>query len=132
MANEITLSAKLVAKKGSAFATSFPDTNTTSADMAGDNMGNATQLIGTTVEAIDMTDINTGGNTLGWFIVWNRDATNYVEISYGDAASTNFVDKKIGKIPPGKYCGPILATSNIIYAKANTASCSVGWAAAQL
>jgi len=132
MASEITLTAKFVAKKGSAFATSFPDVTTTSVDMAGDNCGNLTQTIGTTAEAIDMGDVNTGGNTLGWFIVWNRDPTNYVQISYGDASGTNFVDKMIAKIPAGKYAGPLLATSNVIYAKANTAACSVGWAAAQL
>jgi hypothetical protein len=132
MANEITLTAKLVAKKGAGYATSFPDTQTTQVDMAGDNLGNNTQTIGTTAEAITMGDINTGGNTLGWFIVWNRDPTNYVQISYGDATGTNFADKIIGRIPPGKHAGPLLAEGNIIYAKANTASCSVGWAAAQL
>ena len=79
-----------------------------------------------------MGDINTGGNTLGYFMVWNRDSTNYVEISYGDATSTNFNDKKIAKIPAGEAAGPMLAVANIIYAKANVAACSIGWAAAQL
>jgi hypothetical protein len=117
MADEITISMSLTASKGSAYVTSFPTAPTFKADMAGTHMVSATQNIGITPEALAKGDVA----TIGMCHFANLDTTNYVELSYGDATSTNFNDKKICKIEVGeKAC--FKAVANTIYARANVAA----------
>ena len=85
-------------------------------DVAGTQMQQITQNIGTTAELISFGEIS-GAPQLA--LIVNLDATNYVEIG-GDSGLTVF---KI-KIPAGKFAF-ITPSSATMYAKANTAACNI-------
>ena len=113
MANEIYASLNFTARKSGAESTFAGSFNLT---MTGDDMLQATQVIGTSSETINLGDI-TGAP--GGFIIKNLDATNYVEIG-GDSGLTVFKLKLLaGQF---HYFQPSSAT---IYAKANTADVRV-------
>ena len=133
MANEATLTSKVVFMKGSAYGTSVPSQTSFTDTVVGVNMGNNTQNIGTTVEEIVLGDINAGSNQLGWFWVKNMSTTDAVEVSYGDATSTNFADRIITRLPPGMPLGPIKCppSRTKIYGKAVTVAVDIMWAASQ-
>jgi len=110
MANEITTAVSLSASKGGA---SISRNLTVRSNLAGEDMVQTTQLIGTTSELVVFGEITGAPQFL---MIQNLDATNYVEIG-GDSGMTVFSLK----IPAGKASlfAPISGT---VYAKANTAS----------
>lgn len=109
MANEITVTSSIIASKnGATMQAAFNKT----LDMAGDQMINNVQIVGTTAETLVVGDVT----TIGYTILKNLDATNYVEID-SVAGMTSFPQKLL----PGEFCVLKPQTANI-YAKANTAS----------
>jgi len=116
MANEITLVGGLSASKGGAVLA--PNTLTVQVDMAGNDMAFITQSAETTDAALDIGSVATG--SWYWLKVFNRDATNYVELSA--TTSTAFGDELFVRIPPGAFAGPIMVTG-VKYIRANTAAC---------
>ena len=116
MANEISITAKLSVSKGGTAVTNF--TSTDSIDMTGTNMLTVVQNIGTSYEALTLTDIDTAAK---YFVMLrNKDATNYVEVSF-DAGSTFSL-----RMEPGELCGPLpMVAGEQIGCRANTAACEV-------
>lgn len=98
--------------------------------MTGAEMSDVTQTVPTSVTAVNLGTTNTGGNNLGWYAIKNLDVTNSIEISTGDATSTNFNDKKFSAIPP-KGCITVYASGNALFAKALVASVQIAVGAAQ-
>jgi len=113
MANEIKTSISLTASKNGA---KIAASASASQDMAGDDMIQTTQLIGTTAEVLGFGEI-TGAPAQ--IFIQNLDSTNFVEIG-GDSGLTVF---KL-KILPGKST-VISPSSGTIYAKADTASARI-------
>jgi hypothetical protein len=117
MANEIQYSAMLQAAKNGA---SIGQQLTGVCDMAGAQMTQKTQNIGTTAEAISFDDISGAPKLV---LLQNLDPTNYVEI---DSAST--MDKFPQKLLPGPSAGIpgtfilLAPETGTIYAKAHTAA----------
>jgi hypothetical protein len=116
MANEITLVGGLSASKGGAVLA--PNTLTVQADMTGEDMAFITQTATTSDAALDIGSVATG--SFYWLKVYNRDSTNYVELSTDTGG--NFDANVILRIPPGAFAGPILVTG-VKYIEADTASC---------
>lgn len=116
MAGEISIRASLSVSKGGTSVANA--TSTDSVDMSGTNMLTLVQNIGTSYEALTLTDIDTASEY--WVLLRNKDATNYVEVSF-DAGSTFSL-----KMMPGELCGPFrLVASEQIGCRANTAACEV-------
>lgn len=113
MANEITASASLVAAKGGV-QVSF--TATKQNDMAGSDMLQNTQDIGTTAETVGFGAI-TGAPAM--VLIQNLDPTNFIELGLSSGMTDKFA-----KLLPGQVIlfPPSTAT---IYAKADTAECKV-------
>lgn len=113
MANEVYTSLTTRAKKNGA---TVEFTGNYNLDMSGDELLNATQVIGTTSETLDFGDI-TGAP--GQVVVKNLDSTNFVEIG-GDSGLTVF---KL-TLRAGEFAlfSPGAAT---VYAKADTADVRV-------
>ena len=90
--------------------------------MAGTEMIGNTQTIGTSSEALTLGDVS----TIGYVLVKNLDATNYVEVSL-DNSQTQI----LAKLLAGEFAllKPNTAT---LYAKANTSSVSLFVAAVEL
>jgi hypothetical protein len=110
MADEIRVSLKLTARKAGAVAEHSLAYNV---DMAGDDMLQATQVIGTSAELVTLGEI-TGAP--GCLMLVNLDATNFVEIG-GDEGLTVF---KL-KILPGEAAFVTLSSATL-YALADTAA----------
>jgi hypothetical protein len=90
MANEVEMSARLYASKGGAVINSL--SYSTVANMTGTDMGQQTQVVGTTDEALDLTaDLATPYRLL----VVNLDLVNSVEI--GPSSPYSF------QIPAGQF-----------------------------
>lgn len=119
MANEIQASCSLSASKGGASVSVTGSINPT---MAGDQMIQNVQIIGTSSEALVLGDVT----TIGFLLVKNLDSTNYVEV---DSATT--FDNWPQKILAGEaiLLKPQTAT---LYGKANTAACNVQITAIEL
>ena len=113
MANEIRSSVNFSAIKGGAKVAISSSFNLT---MAGSEMVQATQSIGTSSETLNLGDIT---GIPGAIVIKNLDATNYIEIG-GDTGLTVF---KI-KLLAGQFVA-FQPTSATIYAKANTAAVRV-------
>ena len=109
MSREITYNISVNASKGGA-RVSHGATKTL--DMAGDDMLQSTQLIGTSAEAITFEDISGAPAVL---LIQNLDAANYVEID-----SANTFDKFPQKLLAGESV-LLKPQTGTIYAKANTA-----------
>lgn len=116
MASEISITAKLSVSKGGTTVTNA--TSTDSIDMTGTNMLTLVQNIGTSYEALTLTDIDTASK---YFVMLrNKDATNYVEVSF-DAGSTYSL-----RMDAGELCGPLpMVAGEQIGCRANTAACEV-------
>jgi hypothetical protein len=110
MANEIFTSLELTARKNGATISARVSGDQ---DMAGDDLLQLTQVIGTTAEAVSFGEI-TGAPAQ--VMIQNLDATNFVEIG-GDSGLTVF---KL-KILAGKAV-LISPSSGTMYAKADTAA----------
>lgn len=119
MANEIQVSATLTATKNSF---TISGSSTGYHDMAGNNLIEATQTIGTSYEALALGDIS---GAPGYLYVKNMDATNYVELALDTGMTEKFI-----KLLPGQAAvfPPAVGT---IYAKANTAPCLCAVAACE-
>lgn len=116
MANEISVTAKLSVSKGGTTVTNA--TSTDSIDMTGTNMLTLVQNIGTSYEALTLTDIDTAAKY--FVLLRNKDATNYVEVSF-DAGSTYSL-----RMDAGELCGPLpMVAGEQIGCRANTAACEV-------
>lgn len=113
MANEIYTALQLTATKNSATVTANVAIRQ---DMAGDDLVQSTQLIGTSAELIDLGEITGAPAQL---LIQNLDTTNFIEVG-GDSGLTVF---KI-KILAGK-ANLISPSSGTLYAKANTAAARI-------
>jgi hypothetical protein len=116
MANEISITAKLSVSKSGTTVTNA--TSTDSINMTGTNMLTLVQNVGTSYEALTLTDIDTASK---YFVMLrNKDATNYVEVSF-DAGSTYSL-----RMDAGELCGPLpMVAGEQIGCRANTAACEV-------
>jgi hypothetical protein len=118
MANEVTATSNLFASKGGAVIGTAAIT--LQRDMAGNDMVQATQTIGHSAdEALNLGDVATGGYYD--LEVYNRDATNYVELS--NATGGSFAAGVWCRIPP-LWTSRVHRTG-VVYAKADTAACDV-------
>src|SRR5689334_4136765 len=116
MANEITASLLLKAAKGTAPQNISPTLSTSfQADMTGSKYVQNRQAVGTSAEAMLKGDIG----TIGYVLLHNMDATNYVSIS-SDSGGAD----PIGKLNPGKSWLVYVGAANL-YLLANTAACDV-------
>lgn len=117
MANEITASGSLKATKNGATISGGVTVRVT---MAGDDLLNDTQLIGTSAEAVTFGEI-TGAPA--YFYVRNLDSTNYVLVGFTNPPTEI-------KLLAGQFAlfPPATAT---IYALANTADCRIQKVAAE-
>lgn len=94
---------------------SFSLDKSVSATQAGADSTAETQSIGTSAEAIDLASDMSG---LGYVMLVNLDATNYIEIALDSNVSTQI----FARLRAGEFCIVPVATFTL-YAKANTGSC---------
>lgn len=111
MAQEITVTARLSVSKG--YLVQKFDPGAILIDMSGTTAAGGVQDIGTSAEALTVTDVSTAG----WAYFRNTDTTNFVEIGTGTAGS--FV--AFAKLKAGEACVLRLGT-NAPTARANTAA----------
>jgi len=112
MADEIQMTARLYAAKNGAYLPSV--TYTKSATMAGTDMGSQTQLIGTTVEALDVPVDVTSPYKL---LISNLDNSNFVELGFVSGTYTM-------RIPAGEtLLMPYVSAT--LYLKADTSAVTV-------
>ena len=114
MANEIQISAKLYAAKGGAYLPNTTYTGTLT--MAGTDMASQTLSIGTTEETISPgTDVTLPAHIL----IANLDSTNFVQVGFSTGSYK-------WRLRAGEFCLlPYLESGVTIYAKADTAACTV-------
>jgi hypothetical protein len=112
MADEIQMTARLYASKNGAYLPSV--TYTKSATMVGTDMGSQTQVIGLTVEALDVPVDVTSPYKL---LISNLDNTNYVELGFVSGTYTM-------RIPAGETM-LIPYVSAALYLLANTSAVTV-------
>jgi hypothetical protein len=117
MANEVTSTTNLFASKGGAVIGTAAVT--LSRDMAGNDMIQATQTIGTADEPIAVGDVNTGAPYD--LEIYNRDATNYIELS--TASGGSFDGARFSRVPP--LWTVRIHAIGVVHAKANTDPCDV-------
>ena len=112
MADEIQMTARLYASKNGAYLPSV--TYTKSATMAGTDMGSQTQLIGTTVEALDVpVDVSSPYKLL----ISNLDNSNFVDLGFVSGTYTM-------RIPAGEtLLMPYVSAA--LYLKADTSAVTV-------
>lgn len=91
MANEITLNLKVSVLKGYLSHTENPGTQ--SVTMNGSNASGGVQAIGTSGEALGVTDVTTPG----YAFFRNTDTTNYVELGTGTTTFVSFAKLKAGE-----------------------------------
>lgn len=111
MAQEITVTARLSVSKG--FLVQKFDPGTILVDMTGTTAIGGVQDIGTTAEALSITDVSTAG----YAFFRNTDTTNFVELGTGTAGSF----ASFAKLKPGETAVLRLGT-NAPTARANTAA----------
>lgn len=112
MADEIQMTARLYASKNGAYLPSV--TYTKSATMVGTDMGSQTQIIGLTVEALDVpVDVSSPYKLL----ISNLDNTNYVELGFVSGTYTM-------RIPAGETL-LIPYVNATLYLLANTSAVTV-------
>lgn len=96
---------------------------TVSATQSGTDATAQVQSIG--FAAAELIDLGGDIGTLGYIMIKNLDATNFVELSLNDFT------QKFAKLRPGEFC-ILPVSSNTIYAKADTAACDVAYVAVEL
>jgi len=112
MADEIQMTARLYASKNGAYLPSVTYTKT--ATMVGTDMGSQTQIIGLTVESLDVpVDVSSPYKLL----ISNLDNTNYVELGFVSGTYTM-------RIPAGETL-LIPYVSATLYLLANTSAVTV-------
>jgi hypothetical protein len=112
MADEIQMTARLYASKNGAYLPSV--TYTKSATMVGTDMGSQTQVIGLTVESLDVPVDVTSPYKL---LISNLDNTNYVEMGFVSGTYTM-------RIPAGETL-LIPYVSATLYLLANTSAVTI-------
>ena len=112
MADEIQMTARLYASKNGAYLPSV--TYTKSATMVGTDMGSQTQVIGLTVESLDVPVDVTSPYKL---LISNLDNTNYVELGFVSGTYTM-------RIPAGETM-LIPYVSAALYLLANTSAVTI-------
>jgi hypothetical protein len=112
MADEIQMTARLYASKNGAYLPSV--TYTKSATMVGTDMGSQTQVIGLTVETLDVPVDVTSPYKL---LISNLDNTNYVELGFVSGTYTM-------RIPAGETM-LIPYVSATLYLLANTSAVTI-------
>ncbi len=112
MADEIQMTARLYASKNGAYLPSV--TYTKSATMVGTDMGSQTQVIGLTVEALNVPVDVTSPYKL---LISNLDNTNYVELGFVSGTYTM-------RIPAGETL-LIPYVSATLYLLANTSAVTI-------
>jgi len=112
MADEIQMTARLYASKNGAYLPSV--TYTKSATMVGTDMGSQTQVIGLTVESLDVPVDVTSPYKL---LISNLDNTNYVELGFVSGTYTM-------RIPAGETL-LIPYVSAALYLLANTSAVTI-------
>jgi len=111
MAQEITVTVRLSVAKG--YLVQRFDPGAILVDMTGTTAIGGAQDIGTTAEALSITDVSTAG----WSYFRNTDTTNFVEIGTGTGGSfVGFL-----KLKPGEATACRI-TTNAPTARANTAA----------
>lgn len=108
MANEITASASLSVSKGGATISATAGNSFT---LTGDEMITLVQNVGTSAEAVVLTDLDTAG----YAFFKNMDVTNFVEIALDSGVSTQI----FAKLYPGQFALIPLKTTTL-YAKFDT------------
>ena len=112
MADEIQMTARLYASKLGAYLPSV--TYTKSATMVGTDMGSQTQVIGLTVEALDVPVDVTSPYKL---LISNLDSTNYIELGFVSGTYTM-------RIPAGEtLLMPYVSAT--LYLLANTSAVTI-------
>lgn len=137
MANEITLTAKILATKNSVSVTNSVSTKVQSMAAstgfgggAAEDVAHHTQNVGTSREAVDLVDVDNSNATGGEYILmlYNRDDTNFVTVEINTGSSAYF---QVGLMRPGEPWGPVrmqkLDASGYggIFLDADTAACQV-------
>jgi hypothetical protein len=114
MANEITVSSRLKVTNGN-LKFEYNSGNLTFDQAAAGGPTPGFLTIGTTEESVAFGELG----TLGWVIMRNLDATNYVQWGFATTAYG-------GRMEAGETVGPFrLEPSTTLYLKANTAACQV-------
>ena len=111
MANETTLTVGLANTRSGVTVSGSVSLSITQSGT--NNLANI-QNIGTTTEALVFGDVT----TIGYLMVKNLDATNYVELDL----NTPVAGTAFAKLLPGEGC-VIPTRQTTIYGKANTAAC---------
>ena len=112
MADEIQMTARLYASKNGAYLPSV--TYTKSATMVGTDMGSQTQVVGLTVEALDVPVDVTSPYKL---LISNLDSTNYIEMGFVSGTYTM-------RIPAGETL-LLPYVSATLYLLANTSAVTI-------
>jgi hypothetical protein len=120
MASEITGATSLVITKG---AISDTLTNSFVETLTGDDYIKATQLIPTSVTAINLGSLATCGK----FEIVNNDVTNYVDI-FPNTAGVTFLHILAGSSASGYFASNITAPA----ARANTGSVQISYMIAEI
>jgi hypothetical protein len=120
MANEITNSSSFSVSKG---AISDSLTNSGTVSLSGDDYLKATQLIPTSVTAINLGSLA----TIGEFLIVNNDATNYVDI-FPNTAGVTMLHILPGNSARGYFAANITAPA----ARANTAAVQIAYIIAEV
>lgn len=131
MANEIGFTAKLTVQKSGVTVTQQTSTKTQSMATALTKLHHTVQSVGTSEESVSVGDVDISNATGDQYLVlfYNRNATNYVEVSVKYAATPSYW--VIGVMRPGEPWGPAripkLDGSSLggLFLKANTAACDV-------
>ena len=120
MANEINVACSLSGSKGGATVTA---SGTKTADMAGDQMITNVQIVGTSAEALVLGDVS----TIGYVMLKNLDATNFIEVALDSGVST----QKFAKLLAGDIM-LFKASTATMYVKADSGACNLQVTAVEL
>lgn len=115
MANEITRTASLQFAKGNVAAVAFSEASKNS-NVSGTRYHRTVQQIGTSEEALGLGELA----SLGYCMIKNLDATNYVEIKTA-TSGTAFLKLKPGECALFRFGSGVTAP----FAQANTAAVSI-------
>ena len=116
MASEIALTCKITVSKGGMTGTNATSTKTL--DMTGTTIFTNNPSIGTSYEALVLTDVDTTADH--WILLRNMDATNFVWVA--PTAADTYAS---AKIPPGGFTLMKRPANIATYLKADTAACEV-------
>lgn len=117
MANEKRLSLSFAVVKDGVTAQLA---KTTTGDLSGDQLSATVQSIGTSWEAIVVTDLA----SVELIAISNLDATNFVEVAVESAGTNKFAKLTAAGTPKSTLYVPA-ASGVTFYAKADTAPCSI-------